>query len=464
MARIAFFPGRARAVRIASALVLMLVCSGVLGSAVASAASPTTVDLTCSPQNPVAGVTASCETRVSSPGGAPAGNVRIEKFGFADFRSVKCILSPISATESLCDFQFRLTAPGDFGIGATFPGDATHELGADAVEFLVGPGGSIRVECSPEFGVFNLPSTCETFVPNTPGVPAAPSGTVHFQTELGFLAFNGGTGGEIDPECSLETVPGGARCAVTIVPEEIETPVAIIADYEGDGSHPAQFGSLAYLVFGGHPTAISASCGPASTLAPTTCTLTVVNQNKTGGAPAGRAEIIEAPVDGGFPLGSCDLKPVEDGPKATESSCQVEFQPRRTGRQVLFLEYRGASPFRRSNSTLEIEVIDPRITSTGLTCLAQTGAAAGICSVSVRDTSANPIKPTGTVKLNVPAGVKLNRETCELTPSSAKGESGCAFSFRMDAVGSAPVVAEYSGDPKTGHLPSSRQGVISRRS
>jgi hypothetical protein len=455
-------------VRFATALALVLACSCIFGSAVASAA--TTVDLACGPQEPTAGTTGDCKVVVSSPEGAPTGNVQFDKDGFANLGSASCTLGPVSASESSCDFQFRITGPGSLIIAAVY--ENAGERSIDLHEFLVAPGGSIRIECSPGFGFPGLPTTCETFVPNTPGVPEAPSGTVNFRAEPNF--GNENNTGQIDPECSLEASPGGARCAVTFVPDAIESPraIGIVAEYEGDASHPAQFGSVLHVVLSEHQTTTRASCDPApTTRAPITCTATVTNLNGPG-VPPGVVEFEANPADGFFPQGgsgSCQLKPVEEGPKATESSCQVRYQPRRVGRQLFRVEYRGTPDFQTpefdaSGALLELEVIDPRITSTGLTCLAQTGTAAGICLVTVSDASPNPIAPAGTVKLNVPAGVNLNRETCTVSPNTKTATSSCAFSYTMDALGSAPVVAEYSGDPKTGHQPSSRQGVVSRRS
>jgi hypothetical protein len=445
--------------RFATALALVLACSAVFGSAAASAA-PATVKLTCAPLEPTAGDTVTCKVGLSTPDGpARGGIVRFEKEGFADRESTACKPIVIVAGESICVFRFKVTAPGTLLVAALYE-DQAGERSLGIEEIRVAPGGSIRIECSPEFGITNEPSTCEAFVPNTPGVSAAPSGTVHFRAE----SLREEQAAQITPECSLEAVPGGARCAIDVVPRSIFR-IAVVADYKGDPLHPAQFGSVVYMVFPHHQAAIGASCDPApTTLAPITCTLTAVNMNGTGPAPTGRVDFEESPADGGFPLESCELKPVEEGPKASESSCQIRFQPRRVGRQVFILVYRGDARFEVAGSSIELEVIDPRITSMALTCLAQTSTAAGICLATVSDTSANPIAPTGTVKLNVPAGVNLNRETCDLSPGSTSGSSSCAFSYRMDAVGSAPVVAEYSGDPKTGHQPSSRQGVVSRRS
>jgi hypothetical protein len=447
--------------RFASALVLALACSAVFGSAAASAA--TTVDLNCGSKQPTAGAPVTCSTILSSAEGAPRGVVRFERLGFADFDQGRCRPFPVTETKSFCSFQFKVTAPGTLRILASHEDPITGALTSEILDTLVAPGGSIRVECSPEFGTGGQPSTCETFVPNAPGVAGAPSGKVQFRLGLQFVALPG-TAGSIDPECSLEAVPGGARCAVRIVPQ-VSTSIAIIADYEGDGSHPVQFGSAVYEVPGFTQTKTGLSCDPApSTSAPITCTATVANLHLSlpPGAPRGIVEFVAEQDRGSFPDGAtCVLKPVDEGLKTSESSCQVRYQPTRVGRQFFRAEYEADLPFESSGASLELEVVGR--TATDLICLAQTGSAAGICLATVVDTSANPLAPTGTVKLNVPAGVKLNRETCPLSPSSTKGDSACAFSFRMDAVGSAPVVAEYSGSDQ-GHLPSSRNGTVSRRS
>jgi hypothetical protein len=318
-------------------------------------------------------------------------------------------------------------------------------------------GGSIAVECSPELGFPGEPSICEAVVPNTPGVSEPPTGTLHFRAET-----QGSTPplpGLLESECSLEATPVGARCAVTFVPPESAFD-AISAEYAGDASHPAQFGSVIYPVSSTHETAIRASCGPApSTLAPTTCTATVVNLTPTGGAPTGSVGFDdELPVeDFPFPsLLSCELEEVAD-PKANESSCQVQYRPTREGRQTLHVRYEGGGVFAPTVSSFTFDVIDPRTTTTKLTCNPSRGTFAGICLASVTDTSADPIPLSGTIRLNVPNTVKLGQPTCTLTA----GNSGCSFIYSMSTIGSAQVTAEYSGDSK-GHLPSRANATASK--
>jgi hypothetical protein len=455
MAGFSLSSGRNRAVRIASAMALVLACACVFSSAAASAASPTTVELTCGPEEPKAGETVTCETRVSSPGGAPTGNVRFEKVAFAEFGPASCRLIPISELESSCLFRFRVTAPGTLEVGALYE-DSTHEFGADEFQSLVRPGGSIRVECSPEFGFPSEPSTCEAFVPNTPGVSEAPSGDVHFHAEA---QFAGRDPGLIDPECSLEPVQAGARCTATFVPSHASQ-AAIVADYEGDASHPVQFGSVVYFVHGQHETAISASCGPnPSTLAPTTCTATVVNLDSTGGAPKGTVDFEELSDFGEFPFvhaGSCVLAEVSD-PKANESSCQVPYQPKKEGPRTLHVHFRGSLSFEETRSSFSFEVADPRTTVTKLTCKPSRGTFAGICLASVTDTSTKPVPLAGTIRISGPSTVKFGSPICTLLP----GQSGCSFPYSMTTIGSATVFADYSGDSK-GHQPSSDKAVASK--
>jgi hypothetical protein len=456
MAGVSSSSGRARALRIATAVSAVLMCAGVFGS-VASAASPTTVKISCEPQQLIVGQEGSCEALVSSPGGAPTGKARFERIGFANLGPGSCKLIPISTLASSCVLHFRVTGPGALIIGAGYE-DSTHEFAKDLFFFpFVGPGGSIAVECSPEIGFPNEPSTCEAFVPDTPGVTTAPTGTLHFRAET-----QGSTGekpGLQQHECALEAVPGGARCAVTYIPLENGND-AISAEYAGDDSHPAQFGSVIYIVLFRHETAISASCGPnPTTLAPTTCTATVVNLNPTGGAPKGEVNFEEIREFGDFPpfpFASCDLEEVDD-PKANESSCQIQYQPTSEGPQTLRVQFATSETFEESRSSFSFEVIDPRTTATKLTCSPAHGTFAGVCTASVTDTSAKPVPVSGTIRLNVPKTVKANLPTCTLAP----GASGCSFVYSMTTIGSALVTAEYSGDNK-GHLPSSAQATASK--
>lgn len=457
MAGTGFSEGRAQAGRLASALVLVLVCACVVGSAAASAASPTTTELTCDPQQLVVGAEGSCEARVSSPDGAPTGEARFERIGFANLGTGRCRLIPISTLASSCVLHFRVTAPGTLIMGAGYE-DSTHEFSKDIFDFpLVGPGGSIAVDCSPEIGFPNEPSTCEAFVPNFPGVSAAPTGRLRFRAET-----QGSTGekpGLLQHECLLEAVPAGARCAVTYVPPEPGND-AISAEYAGDESHPAQFGSVIYPVFGRHETAVSASCGPnPSTLAPTTCTATVVNLNPTGGAPKGNVEFQELSDFGEFPfvhVRGCDLEEVKD-PKASESSCQIQYQPKKEGPQTLHVHFEGSPSFEETRSSFSFEVVDPRTTVTKLTCNPAHGTFAGICIASVTDTSSKPVPLFGTVTISGPKTVKVSQPTCTLT-----GNSACFFPYSMTTIGSATVFADYSGDNK-GHLPSSDKAVASKQ-
>jgi hypothetical protein len=457
-------PGRARVLRITTALVLALALTTVLGAATAAAA-PSTTELTCSDLEPVAGSTVTCKTVVT--GGGPSKTVRFEQIGFAEFTPRTCQLLPFTKTSSVCVVKLRVLAAGPLTIFASYLANTEEDFSSDSEEFMVEPGGSIRVECTPEFGFVGELSHCEAVVPNTPGINQPPKGLVQFRSLSEFL---GERAGGIDPECELEPTPSGARCAVRFEPSTAGM-VAVIADYKGDASHPAQFGSVQYLVFEQHETKTSAKCDSPTPLLRTTmlCTVSVLNLDATGGPPTGTVDFREEePESGSFPDTGpfCQLEADEaEEEKARESFCSVLYRPTKLGPQTLEVQFLGSERFDFGEPAfINLDVQSPRPTSASLTCLPTRGSFPGICLVTVADTTASPTSPTGTVKLNVPSTVKLNRETCDLAANLASpSSSSCAFGYTMSAIGSAPVVAEYSGGAK-GHLASSANGTASRQS
>lgn len=457
-------PGRARVLRTATALVLALALTGVFGSATASAAASTT-ELTCSETEPVAGSTVTCKTVVT--GGGPSKTVRFEQIGFAEFNPRTCQLLPLTKTSSVCVVRFRVLASGPLTVFASYLASTEEEFSSDSEEFMVEPGGSIRVECTPEIGFVNELSHCEAVVPNAPGVSQSPQGLVQFRSLGEFL---GERGGPIDPECELEPTPSGARCSVRFEPFLAGT-VALIAEYEGNASHPAQFGSVPYVVFEQHETQTSAKCDSPTPLLSTTmrCTVSVLNLDETGGPPTGTVDFREEePESGSFPSTGpfCQLKADEaEEEKARESFCSVLYKPLELGPQTLEVQFLGSEHFDFGEPAfIELDVQSPRPTRTSLTCLPNRGSFPGICLATVADLTASPTRPTGTVRLNVPSTVKPNRETCDLAANPASpGSSSCSFGYTMSAIGSAPVVAEYSGGAK-GHLASSANSTASRQS
>ena len=466
MARFSFSSGRARAARFTGALALVLAVAGIPVAAVASASggagtsakAVTVLRLNCNPQGGevVAGTTVKCVVAAASTT-APTGTVALESIGFANIGSAECKFTPISTTNSFCEFSFRVTAPGRLEVFANYT-DATHQFAFDEEVFQVNAGGSIEVGCTPERGFEKEPSSCEAFVPNTPGLDAPPSGTVHFTAE--FPIVPSVPAGNIDPECTLKAVPGGARCAVEFVPN-FGGLVGVIADYAGDASHPVQFGSLAYSVANQHETEMSTSCDTETpnTATPTTCTAIVTNQDAVGGAPTGEVEFDASGELGFFPgSSSCDLKAVAPG--SNEASCQVKFQPRKPGRVILATTYKGAEHFEFRFDFIEFNIVVGHTTATQLVCLASHGTGSAVCLATVIDTSANPTAPPGRLTVKAPDTVKFNRTTCTLMPTSTPGRSSCAFSYTMTTAGKAAVVAEYVGDP-SGFVPSSATATAS---
>ncbi|HVQ59661.1 MAG TPA: hypothetical protein VMS60_12210 [Solirubrobacterales bacterium] len=458
MAGFSLSPGRARAARITSALALMLALAAVFGGATASAA-PSTTELTCGPDEPLAGSTVTCKVVVT--GAEASRTLRFDQIGFAEFKPRTCTLLPLNKTSVFCVARFKVLAPGRLTVFASYLSATEENFSSDSHDFLVKPGGSIRVECSPEFGFLGELSDCEVVVPNTPGVSEPPSGLVQFRSLSEVL---GEPAGRVTPECTLEPTPSGARCSLRFEPFSAGT-VALIAEYEGDASHPAQFGSVPYLVFEKHETTTGVKCDTTTPLVRTRilCTATVVNQDETGGPPTGTVDFRRDDSEHiNLIPGSCRLEAEDE--KSNESSCSIGFESLNVARHTLEAAFLGSEHFDFGlPASIELDVVAPRKTSTALTCLPSRSSFSGVCLATVTDSSASPLAPSGTVRLNAPETVKSNRETCLLAPTTSSSSSSCAFSYTMTAIGSTPVVAEYSGDDK-GHLPSSGKGTASRQS
>lgn len=453
-------PRRVRAVRLSALLALALALASVFGAPAAAAASPTKVSLSCIPATVKAGETTHCLALVASVGNTPTGNVWFEATGFGEFGTAECTLIKASAGQSFCYLAIRTTVPGKQTLLANYS-DPTHEFAFASTTLTAAPSGSMTVDCSPELGFVGDLTTCEAFVPDTPGVAAHPNGVVNFLVEgPGTVKFFPGA---IDPECVLEAIPSGSRCSVEFEPET-EGTFAMVAGYPGDGAHPANRGSQIYRVREQHETSTSVSCdntGPVIRNA-ITCTATVVNEEATGGAPTGEVEF-ENELEGIFPGTTgpfCFLAPV--APKSQKSSCQAQFSPEEVGPQLLEAVFKGSPRFEFGSGAILLEPVAGHKTATKVTCTQSHGTSPGTCTATVTDTETNPVAPEGKVAWRSSGEVKFSGEHCQLSPTSTVGASQCSVSYTMTVVGNRLIFVDYLGNVAL-HQPSNAQGVAEGR-
>jgi hypothetical protein len=440
-------------------LALVLALASVFG-ATGSAAASTNVSLNCIPQTVAAGGTTNCLAVVSSTGITPAGNVSFDATGYGNFGPGQCKLNPTGSGYAFCSLPVKTTVPGLQAIYASW-NDGTHPAGSAGTGLNVTPNGSIHVECSPEIGFIDDLAICEALVPSSRDASASPTGTIQFAAQ--YPGVSGLDPGPIDASCVLQEFTGGSRCSVAFLPE-VEGPIAIVANYGGDGLYPANRGFQIYNVREKHSVTITVGCDNLAPVLfnPITCTTTVRNEEASGGAPTGTVEL-ENEKEGTFPGPSghfCDLKAAD--PKSGESSCQIQFAPNVVGPQTLEAVFKGSSHFEFGREAIQIEPVAGHKTATKVTCTQSHGTSPGICTATVTDTGASPVAPEGKVTFRGPFEVKFGAEACQLTPTATAGVSQCGVSYTMTVVGNRTIFVDYLGNVAL-HQPSNAQGVAEGR-
>jgi hypothetical protein len=210
-----------------------------------------------------------------------------------------------------------------------------------------------------------------------------------------------------------------------------------------------------------NPTDGRVTCAPKVVLIdqPTTCTVTVADDENDGTRPTGKVAFTNDPASAGsFPAGAtCTLAPVEDVPR--NSSCEVKYQPKSlgfTGSHKIKAGYNGDAGHLASLGETTVTV-KRRPTATKIACdpaKPRVGKKTD-CTVTVSDTGpGTKSSPTGKVTMSGPAakGKFPDGASCTLKKGDRPGEAQCTVVYKPTKKGGRELKAAYPGDTK--HLAS----------
>lgn len=439
---------------------------------VAGAAEETPIDLTisCVPTALETGSVTNCTATAKSSAGAPAGGIRwLAAVGFLDLSDPLCELKPVSAKASACSTAITGYVEGQVNVAAGYFAPGASQAEATAAEAVSIHGGSLSVGCSPQPSVSGDPIECVVRVPGTPDGTAPPTGDVAFSAISRF----GSRAQQIEPQCTLKPAHGGASCSVTYTPVFAAGTVdggmsAVLAEYEGDATHPSEDGTGFAEVAARHEVEMSASCEYTEPVLLTKfeCGAVVRNVSPTGGAPTGRLTLANEGLSAGVLNNTrCNLQPVSGDPKA--STCTITYQPTRLGKQELEATYDGNESFEPAfQDGLWLNVIEGRETLTDLSCQTVTTGEIGRCFVHVLDIDAGPsVSPRGVVSFQAspsnPLFEFVGSFSCELEPVVVFS-SRCAIKFSPTKAGTWTVRAKYEGSAATHALSAGKTTVSAK--
>jgi hypothetical protein len=374
----------------------------------------------------------------------------------------KCSLNEASQGVANCQLLYT-PAPGSAGthqIGAEYQGDGGHKKSSPAQPFALSvtapaPGAhatSLTLECKPTGVILGSVTVCTATVLDTAAVPSAPGGGVVFASDSAGTFSPGG--------CTLfEITPSEARCQVLYEPTKAQVaPHRISAAYSGEPAHKGSSGNADVAVVaanGGHHTATSLFCIPASASVgrPTTCTATVENTDQSTATPGGTVAFF-SDGPGSFGNGGCVLGIITPG----TSACSVLYTGNEPGEPELTAIYGGdngtggVDPHEPSSGTKKVTVNTPHSTKTTISCDPAPlvlGAGSSNCTISVEDNdqTATPTHPSGEVKLQKLSGEgQLSAATCNL-PQNAQTKVSCqVITYTPAKAGEHQLKATYEGD------------------
>ena len=283
----------------------------------------------------------------------------------------------------------------------------------------------------------------------------ADTDTAPVSTPTGAVSFSNVGSGSFTPstkKCTLVAVDGShASCTILYTPSVQQTQ-QLTASYPGDSAHGSSSGqsNLTVGFAPADPTTTAIACSPTSLQAKstTTCGATVTDTSATPSTPTGTVSFSSDSAGPFQPsTGSCAINPSG----IAQSSCTVTFAPSQAGSRTVTASFVGNTGFsgKTAQATLSISALPPDPTSTAVVCApgsVQVGTAS-TCIVTVVDTHAAPVPPTGTVSLSSSAaGRFVPGASCTLA-TAAPDRSLCSVAFTPAAAGSFVLTAAYGGTP-----------------
>jgi hypothetical protein len=443
---------------------------------------PTATTVVCAPSPMLSSGFAACTVTVTDTDAtpsAPSGEVKFKaRDGDVFSGEGACTLFSVGQDTARCDVIYEPIAGGPRQIVAAYQGDAGHAQseGETPLVVLASNGGhhtETSLTCDPASVILGGHSICTVEVTDiSPDKPKAPGGAVVFASE-GPGTFS--TGG-----CVLFAVgPAKARCQLIYNPAEVGPGShQVVAIYPGEAGHEPSIASARIDVAppnGGHATATTVACQPATVAigASATCTVTVADTDATSPSIPQGGVIFRTDSAGTFDTGGCHLEAVGPG----KSACSLHYAPIdvRSGSHEISAAYEGdagqggAASHEPSQASTPLAVTARPLPETHPTQVSVACGPNGLslgasttCTATVADTVIDPTEPTaptGEVKFASDGPGGFSVVACGLT-GAGPGKGSCQVTYNPSAVGSGKhkITAAYQGDG--GHLQSAGETTL----
>lgn len=426
-----------RALALAAMLVLGCVFAPGTASAAEEEGQPLQFVLLCGSSPVPAGRTSLCVVKLADTEAGsqvPTGVVAFNGGGVSIESS--CALIKVGTTFSDCFVQFQAGEAGEFTIEAEYRGDATHPRARKSTTVKV-TDTSTTLICTPSTLVAGQATTCGARVRNVGPIPNSKiAGTVRFQATS--------PGGFDSPSCTLLPLGDGTSfCAVKYTPADGGSRT-IRAVYEGNQTHSGSAGIQDLEV---KSPIVTVTCSPQTLEAgkPSNCGVAVF-ANGVGSTKVTGSVTFESDRLGKFSMTKCVLFPVGEN----HGVCSVTYTPEEGGPAVVRASYSGDAthPPTKGEEPL-IVTTSGAATTSSITCSPKEPPVVNpqLCTAHVRDTSASPVAPVGTVAFASERHIPFNPGACKLAPVSG-AESTCTVEYATQFTVSDELTVSYLGDSK----------------
>src|SRR3989441_723865 len=401
---------------------------------VVSAKHNTTTTVSCLPSTVAINQGTTCTATVTDTNASPTtptGSVSFTSSGTGTFTpATSCTLSGTGASAS-CSVTYTpggTTARTDT-ITANYAGDTGHNAApaATTTVSVTLRSTSTTVTCSSPV-VISQGSTCTASVSDTSGgTTSTPAGTVSFTAT--------GAAGTFTPATSC-TLSAGS-CSVTFTPSASGTSSITGVYASTDSIHAASTSAPSNITVNKRATTTAVSCtSPVVVSQASTCTATVTGTSLgTASTPTGTVSFTNSGPAGTLSAPSCTL---------ASGSCSVTFTGSATGTATVSATYGGDSIHSGSGPTSFPITVNPRATSTSVSCVSSTTVVgnATSCTATVADTSpGTATTPTGTVSwTSSGAAGTFSAPSCTLSAGK------CTVTFTPSATGTSTVTGTYNPD------------------
>src|SRR3989454_3121833 len=371
-----------------------------------------------------------CTASVSDTSGGttstPAGTASFTATGAAGTftPATSCTLSAGS-----CSVTFTPSASGTSSITGVYAStDSIHVASTSAPSNITvnKRATTTAVSCTSPV-VVSQASTCTATVTDTsPGTASTPTGTVSFTS-------SGAAGTLSAASCTLAS----GSCSVTFTPSATGT-ATVSGTYGGDTVHAASGPTASNnITVNPRTTSTSLTCSsPVVAGQASTCTATVTDTSPAPTTtPTGTVSFTNTGSAGTLSVPSCTL---------ASGSCSVTFTGTATGTATVSATYGGDSIHSGSGPTSFPITVNPRATSTSVSCVSSTTVVgnATSCTATVADISpGTATTPTGTVSwTSSGAAGTFSAPSCTLSAGK------CTVTFTPSATGTSTVTGTYNPD------------------